>query len=61
MSDDEKVRVRAVISVIRALGFVGNAHYCSSCMNHFHEDRGQHKPGCSILADLRADEEWWLS
>lgn len=44
----------AAVDVIRSLGFVGNSHYCADCMNTFHSDLGQHKPGCSVLAELRA-------
>ena len=47
------------VEIIRALGFVGNAHYCPDCMNHFHDTCGQHEPGCSVLAGLLADEEWF--
>lgn len=46
------------VAVIRALGFIGNAHYCPDCMNHFHDDHGQHETGCSVLAQILADEEW---
>lgn len=51
----------AVIAVIRCLGFVGNAHYCPWCLNHFHEDRGQHQLDCEGLAIMREedDDEWW--
>ena len=42
----------AAVDVIRSLGFIGNAHYCADCMNHFHDDLGQHEPGCSVLASL---------
>jgi hypothetical protein len=48
-----------VIAVIRALGFIGNTHYCADCLHEFHFDRGQHDPNCAILAEIRADEEWW--
>jgi hypothetical protein len=48
----------AVIAVIRALGFVGNMHYCPGCMRRFHDDCGQHEPGCTILAGILADEGW---
>lgn len=51
---------QAVVSVIRALGFVGNAHYCPACLNQFHEDRGQHTSDCPVPAELAQDEDWWL-
>ncbi len=54
-----KPGTRVAVEVIRALGFVGNSHYCSDCMNTFHDDFGQHKPGCSVLADIATDEDWW--
>jgi hypothetical protein len=50
---------KAVIAVIRTLGFIGNTHYCPHCMNEFHHDRGQHEPDCETLAFLQADAEWW--
>lgn len=60
MSDDFlRAYTAGAVAVIRALGFVGNAHYCSDCMNHFHVDRGQHAPGCSVAADVLADDDWW--
>lgn len=46
------VATAAAVRVIRALGFVGNSHYCPDCMNHFHDTAGQHEPGCSVLAGL---------
>ena len=46
------------VSVIRALGFVGNSHYCPSCLNTFHDDCGQHKPDCQSLAGMLEDEDW---
>jgi len=46
------------VAVIRALGFVGNSHYCADCLNTFHDDCGQHKPNCARLAAMLADEEW---
>lgn len=49
---------RAIL-VIRALGFVGNSHYCPHCMNHFHDDRGQHDPDCGVLAEIQEDDQWW--
>ena len=49
----------AVVAVIRTLGFVGGAHYCPTCMNLFHEDRGQHQADCDALAAMKDDEEWW--
>lgn len=52
-------RTKAVIAVIRALGFVGNTHYCPYCMNEFHADRGQHAPDCSLLFEIKEDDEWW--
>jgi hypothetical protein len=54
-----KDQTDAVIAVIRILGFIGNAHYCPHCLNHFHDDRGQHKSDCAGLAELQQDEEWW--
>ena len=56
MTDEQ---TKAVIAVIRALGFTGNAHYCAGCLNEFHYDRGQHKPDCPVLAEVTADDEWW--
>lgn len=56
MADDYE---QGLISAIRALGFVGNSHYCPGCLNHFHVDRGQHEPDCSVLADMNRDDEWW--
>lgn len=56
MTDEQ---TKAVIAVIRTLGFVGNAHYCPYCMNHFHDDCGQHEPDCEGLQIMLADEEWW--
>lgn len=53
------IQTKAVVAVISTLGFVGNSHYCSHCGNEFHEDRGQHKPDCGLLAEMQADEEWW--
>ena len=50
---------KSVIAVIRALGFVGGMHYCPGCMNHFHDSRGQHEPGCQILESMMDDEYWW--
>lgn len=58
-SEENRHAVAIRIRVIRALGFVGNMHYCGDCMNEFHADRGQHKPGCSVLASILEDEEWW--
>ncbi|HSE46093.1 MAG TPA: hypothetical protein VLA89_12275 [Gemmatimonadales bacterium] len=58
-SDRSKEQTRAIISVIRTLGFIGNAHYCPYCMNHFHDDRGQHELDCEGLANMKADDEWW--
>lgn len=51
----------AVIAVIRTLGFVGNTHYCPGCLNRFHEDRGQHQPGCPVLAESHelGDTDLW--
>jgi hypothetical protein len=51
--------IRSAVDAISALGFVGNMHYCPDCMNRFHDDRGQHKPGCSVLAGLESDDDWW--
>ncbi len=49
--------------MIRTLGFIGNAHYCPYCLNHFHDDFGQHEPDCQGIADMKANEElgfcWW--
>ncbi len=45
----------AGVALIRSLGFVGNTHYCADCMNTFHDDLGQHKPDCGILAGLLAE------
>lgn len=53
-------RDEALIAVIRSLGFVGNSHYCSGCLNEFHADRGQHKSDCSVLHDINIDDDWWF-
>lgn len=45
------------VGVIRALGFIGGAHYCPVCMNEFHADLGQHEPGCDRLAELRREAD----
>ncbi len=53
----EQGRTRGKIELIRWLGFVGNSHYCSVCMNTFHEDFGQHAPDCTIPAELAHDRD----
>lgn len=54
---DEAARIatRAKIDLIRSLGFVGNTHCCPGCMNELHADLGQHKPDCTLLADMLHD------
>lgn len=47
---------RGAVHTHNSIGFIGGTRYCPGCMNEFHADYGQHKPDCSVLADMRADD-----